>query len=234
MKCRIAQLNIEINNRFDYLAGSLKPYLCDFDKADITVSASDADLAAERESLDESFSDGYVESIAVCRKICHRLPEFSGYMLHSATFSLEGHGIGFLAKSGTGKSTHMLLWKQLFGDSLRVINGDKPFIRLEEGIPWAYGTPWCGKEGLNLNDRVALTDLCFIRRSCENKTVPISPEKAVGYLLEQVIIPEGSANIIKVLDMLDATVKNCRLWEIYCNTDISAAEVSAGTILEVK
>ena len=56
----------------------------------------------------------------------------------------------------------------------------------------------------------------------------------MSYLLEQVIIPEGSANIIKVLDMLDATVKNCRLWEIYCNTDISAAEVSAGTILEVK
>ena len=232
MKCRIAELNIEILNRDNFTNRICNKYLADFASPDVTLSADDGAIAYEHTlSLDDKFNFGRLEAVALCRQLGLILPTKGALMLHGATFSLEDKGIIFLAKSGTGKSTHMLLWQQLFGDKLEVINGDKPIVRFDSGVPVAYGTPWCGKEGLSKNKSVPLTDLCFIKRSVSNDTRELSRGEALSLLLEQVVIPSGSENIILVLDILDRLLSSCRLWEIGCNTDIAAAEHSSSIIL---
>lgn len=232
MKCRIADFNIELFCRGRGLKTSCQPYLSDFDNADFTVKVTDEDIEEESRLQYEEFSKSYLESVAACRKLCSLLPEKDAFVLHAATFEAKGRGIAFLAKSGTGKSTHMLLWKQLLGDDFHIVNGDKPIVRIIDGLPYAYGTPWCGKEGWSDNREVALTDLCFIKRSEENKTVKLDKGEAVKALIRQVVMPEETEKVIKIIEMLDKTVKHCNVWEIYCNTDISAAEVSVKAILE--
>lgn len=231
MNCRIAEFNVIIKNRGGFLGRLCEKYVGDFSSPDFTVAVTDDDLLNEP---NPSPSKAYLESIAACRKLAHMLPAKDAFLLHAATFETKGHGIAFLAKSGTGKSTHMLLWKKLFGDALRVINGDKPIVRLKDDTPFAYGTPWCGKEGLSENRGVPLTDICFIVRSDKNETVPLSPDEAVNRLFSQIIIPSGSENILKLTELLDKTIKKCRLWEIRCNTDLESAEISSKKILEVK
>lgn len=231
MKCKIADLNIEINNRGDFLTRLCEKYFGDFSSPDISLSVSDQELEKE---LAFGSSKGYAESVAACRKLAYELPRYDAFLLHAATFEIEGKGIAFLGNSGTGKSTHMLLWKELFGDKLTVINGDKPIVRLLSGRPVAYGTPWCGKEGLSENRSTPLTDICFIVRSDKNEVVPITSEDGAGRILSQIIIPPGSENILKITELLDKTILGCRLWEIRCNTDISSAQISSKKILEVK
>lgn len=49
-----------------------------------------------------------------------------------------------MGKSGTGKSTHSLLWmKYIQGTEL--LNDDNPTLRIVDGKVYAYGTPWSGK-----------------------------------------------------------------------------------------
>ncbi len=231
MNCRFAELNVTINNRGRYLARLCDKYIGDFTSPDFTIAVSDDDLANDPIKYP---SKSHAESVIACRKLAYHLPEKDAFLLHAATFEVMGHGIAFIANSGTGKSTHMMLWRELFGKDLTVINGDKPIIRLKEGIPFAYGTPWCGKEGLSENRGVPLTDLCFIVRSEKAETLPLSPSEAISRLLTQIIIPSGSENILKLTDLLDKTVKKCRIWEIRCNTELSSAEISSKKILEVK
>lgn len=231
MKCSIAQFNIELRPKGKHLAGLCKKFISDFDTPDFLVELSDKEIFAEQ-AAGSSYS--YAEAVAACRKLALMLPKKDAFLLHGATFELEGKGICFLAKSGTGKSTHMLLWKRLFGEKLKIINGDKPIIRFENGQPLAFGTPWCGKEGLCENRGVPLTDICFITRSQQNKTVPLDKGEALGRLMSQIIIPSGSENILKIMTMLDKVTENCRMWEIFCNTDLSSAQISSGKILEVK
>lgn len=231
MNCKIADFNVTINNRGGYLARLCEKYIGDFASPDFTVAVSDDDLSNDPIKHP---SKSYAESVIACRKLAYMLPEKDAFLLHAATFEVKGRGIAFLAKSGTGKSTHMLLWKELFGDELHIINGDKPIVRLKDKTPFAYGTPWCGKEGLSENRGVPLTDICFIVRSDKNETVPLSPDKALNRLISQIIIPSGSENILKLTELLDKTIKKCRLWEIRCNTEIDAAEISSKKILEVK
>ncbi len=232
MKCKMADFNIELLCRGGLLKRSCEPYFEEFDRPDFSFRVEDEDIESERALQDPTFSKQYIESVAACRKLSGMLPERSAYILHAATFEARGKGIAFLAKSGTGKSTHMFLWQKLLGDEFHIVNGDKPIVRLRDGVPHAYGTPWCGKEGLNENREVILTDLCFIRRSSENKTVLLDKGEAVNELLGQIVMPIGSDKLIKIIEMLGETVEHCRVWEIYCNTDISAAKTAINVIFE--
>ena len=229
MKIRIAQLNIEILNRGKYIEKLCENYLTDFDKADITVEVTKEEIAEEQTA---NFSADYCEAIAVYRKIGAFLPNFNGFILHAATFRYKDRVIALLAAPGTGKSTHMRNWVSLFGNEIEIINGDKPVVRLFDNIPFAFGTPWCGKEGLSKNVSAELTDICFIERGEENQTVRLKGEQIALRLLNQIAIPKGSANIVKTLDLVNLTLNNCRVWEIKCTADISSAVVSSKAILE--
>ncbi len=137
----------------------------------------------------------------------------------------EGRGIAFLARSGVGKSTHINLWKQLLGDKCEIINGDKPLIRYKNGGITAYGTPWGGKEGWNINKSVVLTDLCFLERSEKNSVEkPLESEIPVR-LMQQIYIPaEKGEKFIKTLELADKLIGCTEQYKILCNKDISAAE----------
>ncbi len=233
MKIRIAELNIDIKNRGKYIEKLSEKYLSDFESADISVQVTDDDIQAELSAVDNQFSKGNCEAVAAYRKIGYRLPEFDAFILHGATFRYKDRGIAFLAASGTGKSRHMQNWRSLFGDNIEIVNGDKPIVRFKDGKPYAFGTPWCGKERLSKNTCVQLTDICFITRGKENKTRLLSKENIATRILNQVVIPKGSKNIIKTLDLIDKMIQNCNVWEIKCTADVSSAEVSSKTILEV-
>lgn len=233
MKIRIAELNVDIANRGKYIEKLSEKYSSDFESADISVQVTDSDIEAELNAVDQQFSKSYCEATAAYRKIGYLLPEFDAFILHGATFRYKDRGISFLAASGTGKSRHMQNWITLFGEEVEIVNGDKPIIRFKNGESYAYGTPWCGKERLSSNTSVRLTDICFITRGKENKTRLLSKEDIATRLLSQVVIPRGSKNIIKTLDLIDKMVQSCNIWEIKCTADISSAEVSSKAILEV-
>ena len=64
--------------------------------------------------------------------------------IHSSCIVYRGKAVLFLGASGTGKSTHTRLWlENIEGSTL--LNDDSPFVRVEDGKVWAYGSPWSGK-----------------------------------------------------------------------------------------
>lgn len=67
-----------------------------------------------------------------------------GLLLHASAVVTDGHGVAFLGKSGTGKSTHSRLWtRNIPGATL--LNDDNPVVRLFPGDVLVYGSPWSGK-----------------------------------------------------------------------------------------
>jgi hypothetical protein len=66
---------------------------------------------------------------------------FNCFLMHGAVVVVDGSIYMFTAPSGTGKSTHVALWKKYF-KNVEIINGDKPFSRVDESSVWVYGIPW--------------------------------------------------------------------------------------------
>ena len=154
-------------------------------------------------------------------------------LLHGSVIAFQDRGIAFLAHSGVGKSTHTALWKKLNGDEVTVINGDKPIIRFFDGVPYAYGTPWAGKENWNTNTRVRLTDLCFIERDECNSTFTADKSDCVSALLQQILLPSDPAAMLKTLQLADALSKQCRFWKIRCNMEDEAAVAAKKAIFSL-
>lgn len=222
----LADFNVEIKNTYGGIETFLKNYVTQCENTDFKISVNDSDIAFEASSTDGEFKKPYLERLAVYRKFAEWLPMHNAFLMHGAVFETNGVGTILCAPSGTGKTTHMLLWKELLKDKLTVINGDKPIIRFKEDTPFAYVTPWCGKENLGGNKKTALKNICFIKRSNINSTETISKNDAVDLIFKQIYMPKSSTEIVKTLELVNKLISVCNIYVINCNTDISAAKTA--------
>lgn len=227
---KIADIPIGIDNRYEHIESISRDYITDETPA-FTVSVTDVDIECEREMAEDDYSPAYLESIAVFRKIAERLPEYDAIVFHSAVLLKDGKAYAFTAKSGTGKTTHTRLWISEFGDDVRYINGDKPIVRIIDGVPYAFGTPWRGKEGYGSNESAPLAAIALLERAERNSAQIIDSDGGVIRLMTQIHIPKDPVRAMSAMRVADRITSSVRFVELKCNMDKEAAHIAAQTIL---
>ena len=227
MICRIADLIVEIPE-----AGGMSPrcqaYLTESDgSADIVIRQEECDLAPWI-SAGESMAWYMVTG-------CHfyvNLVRFQATMLHASAVALDGRAYLFSGPSGVGKSTHTRLWQRLFPGA-EVFNDDKPALRLLEGRWYAYGTPWSGKDEINLNKKVPLAGICFLKQGTANRIRRLSAPEAVPLIYGQTYYkltkPENAERLLQVVDAL---IRSIPIYELENRPEEAAAQLSWQTMLE--
>lgn len=225
-KLRVADLNVEIDLKYDKTIRQSEEYEADFDKANITINIPEEDFKFFKEDA-PYLSDEDIEYIYTGAAFYEALLHFKGFMLHSSGVVVENNAYLFSADPGTGKSTHTDLWVKYFGeDKAKIINDDKPAIRMLDNKLWVYGTPWSGKTDQNINMKVPLGAIVFLERSEENWVNKIEPKEAIPLILQQTIRPRETEVMIKLLDMLDVVLTRTNLYRLGCNISEEAVKVS--------
>ncbi len=207
------------------------------EKPDFSVEITRQDIALEREkdrksSLAEGradlASDALLERTAIQRKLAEHLFAYDTIIFHGSCVAVDGVGYLFTAKSGTGKSTHTRLWRQILGQRAVMINDDKPFLQItQEGVV-AYGSPWNGKHKLDSNVCVPLKAICILERGEENVIRKIAPEEALYMLLQQSNRPGRAGMLPKYMELLDRLACGTAFYRLQCNMEIDAARVAYG------
>ncbi len=225
---KIADIRIAIDNKYNYVKLLCNDYTVpESEGVDMTVRVSEEEILREMEAAEVKITPDYAEGVCVYRSICRRLPiDFQSFLMHCAVIEYEGQGYAFAAKSGTGKSTHIALWQKRFGDSVKIINGDKPIMRFANHHLLAYGTPWCGKEGYNINTSVPLTAICFLERSQTNTIRRIKADEAVMRIFHQILSPEDMETVDALFPLLDRMLRQIPCYVLGCNISEEAAEVA--------
>lgn len=231
-KIKIAGINVLVYNKYQYSEQLCKEYIVDEPQTDFLVCANEGCILSEIKSADTPITPGYAESVALHRAIASMLAEYDAFLLHSALIQSNNIGIAFAARSGVGKTTHVSIWKKVFGDKVKIINGDKPIVRLEDGKFYGYGTPWNGKELYGENSFAELKVLCFIERSEKNEIEEISSEVAGMKLLQQVYLPLKSENALKTLELIDKFSSSIKFYRLKCNMEDDAAMLAYNTIIK--
>lgn len=129
------------------------------------------------------------------------LLRYDGMMLHSSAVEMDGKAYLFSGQCGMGKSTHTRLWQSTFGEAAQVFNDDKPALRYLDGKWYAYGAPWCGKDGINQNKKVPLAGICFLRQAPHNKITRLTPKEALSRVFSQ------TGNKFKRVENLDLLIR---------------------------
>ncbi len=227
MLCRIADLLTEVPEA-DGLAVRCKEYMIESkDCADIIIRT---ELYAEKEYFSSITKDelAYLES---GRQFCVRLLDFDGFYLHSSSVALDGKAYLFSGPCGMGKSTHSRLWKQYFGDDVQLFNDDKPALRYIDGTWYAYGTPWCGKDGINKNIKVPLAGICFLKQAPENRIRQLSKQEALSKILPQTIYRFSKVERINLLlNHLDKLLQQIPVFELENRPELEAVKLSYETM----
>ncbi len=224
MKIKIAGLIIDVKNKYKYFEDMCHDYITDGDAA-FSVEVDDKDMQRiKRENPD--YSDGYLESLEIYRVICRKILDYDAMLMHCAAIAVDGEGYLFTALSGTGKTTHIALWKKKFKDRCFVVNGDKPILRIKDGKFYVCGTPWQGKENYGNNVIVPIKAICILNRGEKNSIKKIAPHEAISTVLTQTLRTEDMAEMEKVLVMTDKLLSMVPFYSLYCNMEDEAADVA--------
>ena len=222
---KIANLAIGIDNRYPNIEYIAADYLTD-EAPVFSVSASEEDIIAEREMSGADLPNAYYEITALYRKIAEKIAEYDGFLFHGSVIDFKDKAYVITAKSGVGKTTHTGLWLSEFGDEVSVINGDKPIIRFIDGTPYAFGTPWKGKEGYGRNISMPLSSIAFLERAVEYSARAVTPDEVAMKLISQIYIPKFSDTAPLALSVADRLLTSVRLVRLKCNLDPTSADVS--------
>lgn len=234
---RLAGRTIKISPLHPYLRTYCRAYLTEpLARPDVTITISEDDVAFEWEKSrreDERqgrpvrpFPDDYLETLAAYRKIAVALLDYDTLLFHGSCIAVDGAGYLFAAPSGTGKSTHARLWRELFGERTVMVNDDKPLLKVTEQGVTAYGTPWDGKHRLSTNTAVPLHAVCFLNRGETNHIAPVDFWTAFPLLLRQTYRPEERDAMEKTLLLLEKAASQVRLYTMDCNLSQDAAKVA--------
>lgn len=232
---RIASQVIAVSAIFSSTRAFCKDYLCEREK-DISVTLTLEDLIFEQEIANDErcveklpvkrIGENLLERTALQRKIAERLFDYDTVLFHGSVVAVDGEGYLFTAKSGTGKSTHTRLWREMFGERAVMVNDDKPFLRVLPDEIRVYGSPWNGKHGLGNNIDVPLKAICILERGEQNEICRISASEAVTMLLQQSNRPQHPSLLPKYLDILEHIAKKTAFYRLRCNMDPEAAQIS--------
>ena len=205
-------------------------------EADFSVETTQADIDYELERSDEKDKrdgiirtgkrPGYLEKLAVYRKIARHMLDYDTFLFHGSAVCVGGEAYIFTALSGTGKSTHAALWRELLGDRAVMINDDKPLISVGEDDVTVYGTPWDGKHHLSSNTSVPLKAICILERGEQNIIERISVDEAYPMFLQQTYKPTSSIELMNTLDILDRLMNKVNIYRLKCNMEKEAAIVA--------
>ena len=144
----------------------------------ITTTAEDISYERERSAQTDraegrevrEFSDGYLETLAVYRKLVLALLEDDFLLMHGSAIAVDGEAYIFIAKSGTGKSTHTRLWREMLGDRTVMVNDDKPLIHVLNA----------GSEGGGIHMRFAESPVSGLLSNLQSGASPTATLRSAG------------------------------------------------------
>lgn len=155
--------------------------------------------------------------------------------IHSSVIVKDGGAALFLGESGTGKSTHTRLWRENIEDA-KLLNDDSPIIRLVNGVPTVFGSPWSGKTPCYRNLSFPIRGFVRLSQAPHNKIKRLGTLNAIGALLPS--CPPAFAyddNLQDcICDTLSQMIANVPVYHLECLPDGDAARLSYNTIFGIQ
>lgn len=233
-KIRLAGQEIYLDNKFSHIERLCKDYIIEEENIESFkktgqyqdkrnfFSVTMEEIKREQEG-GEIVDNGYLESLAFYRKICEAFLEKEIFLFHSSALKIDGKAVLFTAPSGTGKSTHARMWREVFGERVEMINDDKPLIEIRREGAFVYGTPWCGKHGLQNNISAPILAIYLLEQAKKNEVRELSFLEAYPMMLNQTYRPQEEGKMRKTLALLNQLMKNVSIYKVKCNISPEAA-----------
>jgi hypothetical protein len=151
-------------------------------------------------------------------------------LIHASLVRQNGYGYAFIAKSGTGKSTHVSLWlRHLPGCDL--MNDDNPIVRIIDGEAYIFGGPWSGKTPCYRNVKARLGAITRIDRAPANSIERLAPIEAFASFLPSCSSMKWDEDIFnRICNTVTKIIETTAIYTLHCLPNKEAAILCNKTI----
>ena len=151
----------------------------------------------------------------------NRLHFHDGFVMHSSAIEFEGEAIAFAAPSGTGKSTHTGLWQEYY--KAKIINDDHPAVRIINGKPIIFGTPWAGETKKYNNTSSILKGVVVLEQGDINKIWTLNNNEILKEFMPRCFLPYYNSEIlVRTLRIFNDLVNYIKIYKLICKPDKEA------------
>jgi len=154
----------------------------------------------------------------------HKISSGEGFEVHSCgVVTADGTGRLFVGHSGAGKSTSSRLWLKQPG--ARVLSDDRIIVRLHDGVPYMYGTPWHGDAGLAAPVRSPVHGIYLLQHGKHNEIVQLPLCQAAAEVFARVFAPyHNPVALTRTLSLVEKIVSLVSVSQFRFRPDESAIE----------
>lgn len=151
--------------------------------------------------------------------------------VHTSVIQYKGRTVLFLGESGTGKSTHTRLWRENIEGAV-LLNDDSPILRIIDGKPWMFGSPWSGKTPCYKQEAYPLAACVRLSQAPYNQIRRLTIPQAYAALHPS--CPPDFAYDDRLYDHISKTIgdvlSQVPLYHLACLPDADAARLSCTTV----
>ena len=235
MVIEVAGVTAEVLCRYAENARMFQDYTTD-KPPELTIAPTDADIHNMQAILDklaeqqgepvQRYSKSLLENTVIYCALCEALIDHDVLPIHGSALCMDGEAYIFTANSGTGKSTHSRLWREVYGDRVWMINDDKPFLKITDRGVTVLGNPWNGKHRLGRNASAPLKAIVRLSRDAGNHIEPLSDADAFQTLLAHAYLSGDAARRVRSVALAERVVRAAGFYSLGCNMSPEAAVVA--------
>ena len=153
-------------------------------------------------------------------------------LIHASLVRHKGYGYAFIAKSGTGKSTHVSLWLKHIPEC-DLMNDDNPIVRILDGKAYIYGSPWSGKTPCYRNIKAPLGAITRIDRADANSVEKLNPIESFASLLPSCSSMKWDKEIFNnVCNTITEVIETTGIYVVHCLPNREAAIICHDSIVK--
>ena len=229
---KLADIPIRIRCRYSENRSFFRDYLTEHEplftieprQEDLERMQTDFDRMDEADGFQKhQRTDVFLENNAIHALVAERLVEEGVLLMHGSALCMDGEAYIFTAPSGTGKSTHARLWREMFKDRVWMINDDKPMVKIEDGKAEVFGTPWDGKHHLSRNASAKLKAVVDLQRDEVNHIEPMKKSDAFPILMKQIYCSENPITMMRIMELEKTLLDAADFYTLGCNIHQDAA-----------
>lgn len=193
----IAGISLQYRVRYPEVRSLIIENFPETDKAPAAdIFASEADLEAmNKEYPNEDVRSNEYSLLPM--NTSNSIMEHDRIMLHGVAFIWQGRAWIITAPSGTGKTTQFYRWREVYGDEIIMLNGDKPILEFTADGIIVHNSPWQGKEVLGNMLTAPLAGIVYLKQAQNNTIERLESADAALPIFSQMIFHPDSRQSIK-------------------------------------
>ena len=178
--------------------------------------------------------DPFSEAYLLMPRVSAYLLKYQRALIHGVSFVWRDKSWLITAPSGTGKTTQLRHWQQLYGSEIEVINGDKSVLALHaDGSFLIHPSPWMGKEKDAGTASAPLGGIVVLRQADYNTIRRITPRESVLEIYRQFLnLGDDPEEVLAIGRLESRLLDTIPVWMLENIGDEDSARLTHRTLSE--